>query len=382
VEKVRAIALLSGGLDSTLSAKIVMKEGIEVIEVGSMVSVKLENVTKKFGNIIAVNKLNLDIKDGEFVCLLGPSGCGKTTTLRCIAGLDNFTEGNIYFNGEVINHLPPQQRNIGMVFQFYVVYRMSVRENLAFPLEIKKLPRTEIEYKVKEIAEILKIDHLLDVKATKLGPADKQRVALGRALVKEPRVLLLDEPLTNLDAKLRAEMRSELKRLQSELGQTTIYATPDCVEAMSVADRIAVLNKGKLQQYDTPENVYNRPSNIFVADFVGIPSMNFIEGDLLFNGTKIFFDSGEFRYELTWAYDIISKHKTDGKVIMGIRPRDVKIVKTGDVGFEMEVYGMEQLGLENILYLKSGNIIIKKTVSSESTFQMGEKLRITFDKKR
>jgi ABC-type sugar transport system ATPase subunit len=345
-----------------------------------MTKILIKNLKKTFGSVVAIDDLSLEVNDKELVVLLGPSGAGKTTTLRCIAGVETPDAGEIYFDGELINHLKPQDRGIAMVFQSYALYiNWSVYDNIASPLKVMKLPKSEIDRRVKEFSRKLHIEHLLNRKIWGLSGGEQQRVALCRALVKEPRVLLLDEPLTNLDAKLRAEMRSELKRLQSELGQTTIYATPDCVEAMSVADRIAVLNKGKLQQYDTPENVYNRPSNIFVADFVGIPSMNFIEGDLLFNGTKIFFDSGEFRYELTWAYDIISKHKTDGKVIMGIRPRDVKIVKTGDVGFEMEVYGMEQLGLENILYLKSGNIIIKKTVSSESTFQMGEKLRITFD---
>jgi len=348
-----------------------------------MTKVVIKNLTKTFGPIVAVDDLSLEVNDRELVVLLGPSGAGKTTTLRCIAGVENPDAGEIYFDGELVNHVKPQDRNVAMVFQSYALYvNWSVYDNIASPLKAMKIPKSEIDRRVKDVAQRLHIEHLLNRKIWGLSGGEQQRVALGRALVKEPKVLLLDEPLTNLDAKLRAEMRSELRRLQSELGQTTIYATPDCLEAMSVADRIAVLNKGKLQQYDTPENIYNRPDNIFVANFVGIPSMNFIEGDLLFNEGKVFFDSGEFRYELTWAYDIISKCQNGNKVIMGIRPRDVKIVEAGEVGFEVEVYGIEQLGLENILYLKSGNIIIKKIVPPESVFRMGEKIRITFEKNK
>jgi multiple sugar transport system ATP-binding protein len=346
-----------------------------------MVSVKLENVTKKFGNIIAVNKLNLDIKDGEFVCLLGPSGCGKTTTLRCIAGLDNFTEGNIYFNGEVINHLPPQQRNIGMVFQFYVVYRMSVRENLAFPLEIKKLPRTEIEYKVKEIAEILKIDHLLDVKATKLGPADKQRVALGRALVKEPRVLLLDEPLTNLDAKLRAEMRIELKKLHEKLRTTTIYVTHDQIEAMSLGDRIAVMNLGVLQQYDTPYNLYYHPKNLFVASFIGSPSMNFIDCSLVEKSDGIYLDAGSFQVKLVEEGEFVKHNATSSDLILGIRPEHITLKKNPDDAYEAMVDLVENIGDRYIIHLKSGDHIIK-VITDEKLLNPGDKTYFSFDRKK
>jgi len=351
-----------------------------------MVNVRLENATKRFGNIIAVNKLNLDIKDGEFVCLLGPSGCGKTTTLRCIAGLDNFTEGNVYFDDEVVNHLPPQQRNVGMVFQFYVVYRMSVRENLAFPLEIKKLPRSEIERKVKEIAEILKIEHLLDIKATKLGPADKQRVALGRALIKEPKVLLLDEPLTNLDAKLRAEMRIELKKLHEKLKTTTIYVTHDQIEAMSLGDRIAVMNLGVLQQYDTPYNLYYHPKNLFVASFIGSPSMNFIDCSLVEKIDGIYLDAGSFQVKLMEEEGkYIKRNATSSELILGIRPEHVTVgIKPENLDgvYKAVVDLVENLGDRYIIYLNSGGHIIRALTYEKLLLNPGDKTCFSFDKNK
>ncbi|MEM1510730.1 MAG: ABC transporter ATP-binding protein [Thermofilaceae archaeon] len=344
-----------------------------------MVNVRIENATKRFGKTIAVNKLNLEVKDGEFVCILGPSGCGKTTTLRCVAGLDKFDEGHIYFNDEMVDHLSPQERNIGMVFQFYVVYRMTVRENLAFPLEIKNLPRDEINRRVKEIAEILRLSDLLDVNATKLGPAEKQRVALGRALIKEPKVLLLDEPLTNLDAKLRTEMRIELMRLHKRLRSTTIFVTHDQLEAMTLGDRIAVMNLGVLQQYDTPYNLYYHPKNLFVADFIGSPSMNFIECTLKRKNGEAFLDATDFKINLGDLSNVILRKASSEEVLMGIRPEHIVISKenvndafTGIIDF------IENIGDKNIIHVKIGNQIIRVLVHGRTEFKLNETVYIKF----
>lgn len=344
-----------------------------------MVSVRVENATKRFGKTIAVNKLNLEVKDGEFVCILGPSGCGKTTTLRCIAGLDRFDEGHVYFDDEIVDHLPPQERNIGMVFQFYVVYRMTVRENLAFPLEIKHFPRNEINRRVKEIAEILRLNDLLDVNATKLGPAEKQRVALGRALIKEPKVLLLDEPLTNLDAKLRTEMRIELMRIHRKLKSTTIFVTHDQLEAMTLGDRIAVMNLGVLQQYDTPYNLYHHPKNLFVADFIGSPSMNFIECTLRRKNGKVLLDATDFEIDLGSLSEVILQETTSEEVFMGIRPEHIMISKekindafTGVVNF------IENIGDKNVVHIEVGNHIIRALVHGTTEFKLNDTIHFRF----
>ncbi|HDM75760.1 MAG TPA: ABC transporter ATP-binding protein, partial [Deltaproteobacteria bacterium] len=244
-----------------------------------MISVTLKNLKKYFGSIKAVDDLNLKVKEGEFMVLLGPSGCGKTTTLLTIAGFYRPTSGEVYFNERKVNNLPPRSRNIGMVFQSYALYpHMKVLDNIAFPLKLKKLPRREWHEKVKKVARLLQIDELLDRMPAQLSGGQQQRVALARALVKEPQLLLLDEPLSNLDAKLRILMRAELKRLQKDLGITTIFVTHDQIEAMTMADRIAVLRSGKLQQVGTPTELYDEPVNIFVASFIGTPPMNLISG--------------------------------------------------------------------------------------------------------
>ncbi|HDJ83484.1 MAG TPA: ABC transporter ATP-binding protein, partial [Desulfurococcaceae archaeon] len=263
-----------------------------------MVSVRLENLTKCFGRVIAVNNLNLEIKDGEFVALLGPSGCGKTTTLLMIAGIYKPTKGYIYFDDVIVNDLPPKDRNIGMVFQSYALYpHMRVFDNIAFPLKLQKLPKEEIKKRVLETAKLLRIEDLLNRKPAQLSGGQQQRVALARALAKQPNLFLMDEPLSNLDAKLRVIMRAELKRLQKSLGITTIYVTHDQVEAMTMADRIAVLNKGELQQYSTAEELYSKPSNLFVAGFIGSPPMNFIECTLVERDNKYYLDASDFSIE-------------------------------------------------------------------------------------
>lgn len=240
--------------------------------------VVMRDVVKRFGNFKAVDNLNLTIKDGEFMALLGPSGCGKTTTLLILAGLYKPDSGEILFDDKIVNDVLPKDRNIGMCFQSYALYpHMTVEENIAFPLKMKKLPQKEIEKKVREIAGKFHIEHLLKRFPGQISGGQQQRVALARALVKEPNLLLLDEPLSNLDAGLRISMRAEIKRLQKELGITTVFVTHDQTEAMSMSDRIAVMNKGKLQDIGTPEDLYMRPKNKFIAGFIGNPPMNFLE---------------------------------------------------------------------------------------------------------
>ena len=231
-----------------------------------MSKVKVVNLVKKFDKTVAVNGISFNVKDGEFIVLLGPSGCGKTTTLRCIAGLETPDEGEIYIDDRMVNDLPPKDRDIAMVFQSYALYpHMTVYGNLAFPLKMRKYPKQEIDKRVREVAKLLRIEELLDRKPRQLSGGQQQRVALGRALVRNPRVWLMDEPLSNLDAKLRVYMRAELKKLQKDLKITTIYVTHDQAEAMAMADRVAVMNKGKILQYDEPRHVYERPANLFVA---------------------------------------------------------------------------------------------------------------------
>ncbi|AIF70033.1 sugar ABC transporter ATP-binding protein [Palaeococcus pacificus DY20341] len=313
-----------------------------------MARVVLKDVTKKFGDVLAVNKLNLEIKDGEFMVLLGPSGCGKSTTLRMIAGLENPTAGEIWIGEQLVNDLDPTKRNTAMVFQSYALYpHMTVFGNIEFPLRMSGVPKQERAKKVKEVAEFLGISELLNRKPSELSGGQQQRVALARALVREPKVFLLDEPLSNLDAKIRTQMRFELKRLLSyELGITTVYVTHDQVEAMTMADRIAVLNKGSLQQVGTPDDIFYRPANTFVATFVGSPPMNLINGDVMRKEGKVLFDSGHFTLELPTDVEV------EGKVILGFRPQHTEVSIEPKEGFvKGKLLGIEKLGVESYGHL-------------------------------
>src|SRR5687767_12269218 len=268
------------------------------------------NVSKTFGHVHVVDDLTLEIDDGEFVVLLGPSGCGKTTTLRMLAGLESVTTGDIYIGNERINDVPTQQRDLAMVFQSYALYpHMSIAENIAYPLRVRKLGRDERDNRVARVAKMLEIESLLERKPRQLSGGERQRVALARAIVREPRAYLMDEPLSNLDARLRVQMRGELKRLQHQLGTTTIYVTHDQAEAMTLASRVAVMKKGRLQQFDTPMNIYHQPANRFVAEFVGSPSMNFVDGSIAAG----MFVSDSLRIPL-------SAFSGPARVTMGIRP--------------------------------------------------------------
>ena len=313
-------------------------------------SIKFQNVSKTFGDAHVVDDLSLEIHEGEFVVLLGPSGCGKTTTLRMLAGLETVTSGEIYIDDERINDVPTQHRDLAMVFQSYALYpHMTIAENIGYPLRVRKIARDERARRVNRVAAMLEIEPLLDRKPRQLSGGEPQRVALARAIVREPRAYLMDEPLSNLDARLRVQMRGELKRLQHQLRTTTIYVTHDQAEAMTLASRVAVMRKGRLQQFDTPMNIYDRPVNRFVAEFVGSPSMNFIEGEI---------DGGTFvgdSLRVALSDDQLSRLPAKLPVTMGIRPEHVQVLSTSlDGAIAASVYVTELMGNETFVFLSLG----------------------------
>ena len=289
-----------------------------------MGAIGLSGVSKVFPDgTVAVNDVDLEIDDGEFVVFVGPSGCGKTTLLRLISGLESMTSGQLRFDGEVINDVSPRERNMAMVFQNYALYpHMSVRQNIAFALRVRKFPQSEIDERVNEAARILDLGQLLDRKPKQLSGGQRQRVAMGRAIVRHPGAFLLDEPLSNLDAKLRVQLRAELRRLHARLGVTTIHVTHDQVEAMTLGDRVAIFSHGALQQYDTPQALYRRPANIFVAGFIGSPAMNFMEATLARNGAESTLSVGAAKLVLGPAAVAANALDTANgtKVLVGIRP--------------------------------------------------------------
>ena len=291
-----------------------------------------------------VDDLSLEIRDGEFIVLLGPSGCGKTTTLRMLAGLENVSSGDILIDGERINDVPTQHRDLAMVFQSYALYpHMTIAENIGYPLRVRKIEKNERAKRVARVAAMLEIESLLDRKPRQLSGGERQRVALARAIVREPRAYLMDEPLSNLDARLRVQMRGELKRLQHQLGTTTIYVTHDQAEAMTLASRVAVMNKGRLQQFDTPLNIYNHPANRFVAEFVGSPSMNFLEGRIV-DGT---FTSDSLQLRL--------EHASQSNITIGIRPEHIQVLtEPQDGAIAASVYVTELMGNETFVFLTVG----------------------------
>jgi len=356
-----------------------------------MAEVKLVGVWKKFGDFAAVKDMNLEVKDGEFMILLGPSGCGKTTTLRMISGLEEPTLGKIYIGEKLVADpengvfIPPKDRDIAMVFQSYALYpHMTVYDNIAFPLKLRKLPKQEINQRVKEVAELLGLTELLKRKPRELSGGQRQRVALGRAIVRKPRVFLMDEPLSNLDAKLRVRMRAELKKLQKQLGVTTIYVTHDQVEAMTMGDRIAVINHGILQQVGTPEEVYDNPKNTFVAGFIGSPPMNFMDATITEEG---FADFGEFRLKLLPdQIEVLRNEDLIGKeVVFGIRPEDIydamfaQVKVPGENMVRAVVDIIENLGSEKIVHLRVGDVTFLGAFRSESKVQEGHEIDVVFD---
>ena len=363
-----------------------------------MAGLSLKGIYKKYpGGVIAVSDFNLEIKDKEFIVLVGPSGCGKSTTLRMIAGLEEISEGELYIGDRLVNDVAPKDRDIAMVFQNYALYpHMSVFENMAFGLKLRKTPRDEIKRRVDEAARILDIAHLLDRKPKALSGGQRQRVALGRALVREPQVFLLDEPLSNLDAKLRAQMRTELTKLHQRLGTTFIYVTHDQTEAMTMADRIVVMKDGLIQQVDTPQHLYDIPCNTFVAGFIGSPQMNFVDSVVRKEGNDFFveFGSEDTKRRLGVKFKIklpASKNDkgqlenyVDKEVIMGIRPEHIhdepKLLKEfpdGIVNANVEV--TELMGAETYLYVNCETHHLIARVAPETTAKMGEEIDITLE---
>lgn len=312
---------------------------------GDRLSIEFKNVSKQFGGAAVVDDLSLEIRDGEFIVLLGPSGCGKTTTLRMLAGLESVTAGEILIDSERINDVPTQHRDLAMVFQSYALYpHMTIAENIGYPLRVRKIEKTERANRVQRVAAMLEIESLLERKPRQLSGGERQRVALARAIVREPRAYLMDEPLSNLDARLRVQMRGELKRLQHQLGTTTIYVTHDQAEAMTLASRVAVMKKGRLQQFDTPLNIYNHPANRFVAEFVGSPSMNFLEGSIE-NG-KFVSDSIELP---------LPAAPVSGSVTIGIRPEHIQVLTEPEHdAIAASVYVTELMGNETFVFLSVG----------------------------
>ncbi len=348
-----------------------------------LVGVRLNHLTKNFGDVVAVNDVSVEAKDKEFLVLLGPSGCGKTTTLRCIAGLEFPDKGEIYIGDILVNDVPAGDRDIAMVFQSYALYpHMKVSDNIAFPLKMHGVTKNEIKERVKRTADLLRITHLLDRKPKQLSGGEAQRTALGRAIVREPKVFLMDEPLSNLDAKLRLYMRTELKRLQRELQITTIYVTHDQVEAMTMADNIAIMNRGLLQQVDPPEKIYSNPKNIFVGGFVGSPPMNLIDCSYIEKNGKAFLDVTVFTLQIsTEIGTMIKKQATSKELILGVRPEDILVHKKRVPGVHVkgEVYVVEPLGSESIVDLKVGENLIKSRTAPSFRVNFGEKVWISFD---
>ena len=316
-----------------------------------MAEVVLDHVYKRFGNVTAVKDFNLHIKDEEFMVFVGPSGCGKTTTLRMIAGLEEISEGTLKIGEKVVNDMPPKDRDIAMVFQNYALYpHMNVYQNMSFGLRLRKTPKTEIDRRVKEAAQILQIEHLLDRRPRELSGGQRQRVALGRAIVREPKVFLMDEPLSNLDAKLRVEMRASISRLHRRLGVTTVYVTHDQVEAMTMGSRIVVMKDGVIQQVDTPINLYEKPVNKFVGGFMGSPAMNFLVGTVQDGAIK---GSG---FSVKPDAELVQKLQSYNgkKVYMGIRPENLGLrgntdIPEGDNIIKATVEVVEPLGAETVI---------------------------------
>ena len=325
-----------------------------------MADVVLKDVDKRYDKNTVVRNVNLDIKDREFVVLVGPSGCGKSTTLRMIAGLEEVTSGEIHIDGKRVNDVPPKDRDIAMVFQNYALYpHMTVYENMAFGLKLRKYPRSEIEARVNETAGILGIGHLMSRKPKALSGGERQRVAVGRAIVRKPKVFLFDEPLSNLDAKLRVQMRTEISKLHNRLDATIVYVTHDQVEAMTMGDRIAVMKDGEVQQVAAPLELYEKPVNRFVAGFIGSPGMNFLEGKVVFDNGHAEFDEGGVRLPIPDGMRDALAPWRDREVTFGIRPEDITSVDTKKDWEEARrimatVEVVEPMGSETYLYMTTG----------------------------
>jgi multiple sugar transport system ATP-binding protein len=343
--------------------------------------VRYEHVTKHFGSVVALQDLNLTVEDGEFLVLLGPSGCGKTTALRILAGLEKPTAGQVWIGDRVVTRLEPRDRDVAMVFQSYALYpHLTVAQNIAYPLKVRKVPAEEKQQRVREVAERLGIGQLLDRRPRQLSGGQRQRVALARALVREPNVFLMDEPLSNLDAKLRVQMRGELKHLQKSLGITTLYVTHDQAEAMTMADRVAILNDGVLQQVDDPQVVYARPVNTFVAGFVGSPAMNMLEVQGDHDG--YIFRSRDLSWPIAEPVRTVVRDHPHGRLILGVRPEDVSL-EAGDRDYlQVSVYAVEPMGNETLVMLKVGDSFIMARTGPDFRASIGDTRPIRFNDRK
>jgi multiple sugar transport system ATP-binding protein len=356
-----------------------------------MAKVELKGIYKVYtGNVTAVDNCSLDIEDKEFVVLVGPSGCGKSTTLRMIAGLEEITKGELFIGDKLCNDVAPKDRDIAMVFQNYALYpHMTVYENMAFGLKLRKMPKDIIEKKVKEAAAVLDIEHLLDRKPKALSGGQRQRVALGRAIVREPKVFLMDEPLSNLDAKLRVQMRTEISKLHKRLNTTFIYVTHDQTEAMTMGTRIVVMKDGLVQQVDTPQNIYESPTNIFVAGFIGSPQMNFAKCMVTKEGDKLFVIFGATKLQIpqSLAKTVDQKGYAGKEVIFGIRPEDIDdgadfMREYGDNILEANVDVIEHMGSETYLYVvcEGNNMVARVEPTSKAKLDEKVKLGVNMNK--
>ena len=351
-----------------------------------MASLSLKHICKLYDNgFEAVKDFNLEVADKEFIIFVGPSGCGKSTTLRMIAGLEDISSGEFLIDGKLMNDVEPKDRDIAMVFQNYALYpHMTVFDNMAFALKLKKVPKDEIKAKVEEAARILDLEKLLDRKPKALSGGQRQRVAMGRAIVRSPKVFLMDEPLSNLDAKLRVQMRAEIAALHNRLGATIIYVTHDQTEAMTLGTRIVVLKDGVIMQVDSPKTLYNQPNNLFVAGFIGSPQMNFVDAKCVVEGSKVYLKFGEFSVLLPeWKAKKLKGY--NGKtVVMGIRPEDISddadfIAANPNSIIESTVTGYELLGAEVMLYYNIAGSNMSARVAANTTARYGDKIRFALN---
>lgn len=374
-----------------MQIKSIQTEGI------ILTTLSIRNLTKKYGHLIALENFSLEISSGEFMVLLGPSGCGKTTVLRCIAGLTDITSGEIYIGGELVNKLPPKDRDVAMVFQNYSLYpHMNVYDNIAFPLKMRRVQKTKINESVQKIAKLLDIDNLLGRKPKEISGGQMQRVALGRALVREPKIFLMDEPLSNLDAKLRTEMRVEIKKLQEKVGITTLYITHDQAEAMSMADNVGIMDSGKLLQLDSPQKVYTEPANRFVAGFIGVPPMNFLKFKIIRESSLFlkFDDNNSYQQDnrsIIKIPDTLARNLSnilEETIMLGIRPKDIILLGDGEdfdgLILKGETAYVESLGDDSIAEVKLGESLLKisNVTSRNETPIVGKeaKIGIKYDK--
>ena len=353
-----------------------------------MASLSLKHINKTYPNgFEAVKDFNLEIEDKEFIIFVGPSGCGKSTTLRMIAGLEEISKGELWIGDKLVNDVEPKDRDIAMVFQNYALYpHMSVYDNMAFSLKLSKVPKDEIDKAVHEAAKILDIEHLLDRKPKALSGGQRQRVAMGRAIVRNPKVFLMDEPLSNLDAKLRVQMRTEISKLHQKLGTTIIYVTHDQTEALTLGTRIVVMRDGIVQQVDSPIELYNKPKNLFVAGFIGSPQMNFVGATVEKAGdtVKLVFGSNSVKLPAAKAKVLLDKGYEGKEVIFGIRPEDIKdtkefIASSPDSVLETTVRVYEMLGAEVFLYLSAGNDELTVRVEPNTPARTGDTVKVALD---